>query len=160
MKKMWMFFVIMVLLVVMSACNDNENLGFSFDSDGENFVTLALHEDDYETEITYEADGDMIKKQTTRSEASYEQYGVQNKASAEVAFNEIVQQYQSIDGIEFDIEFFDEKVEQSLTIDYEKIDAEDLKEVPGVNIDGNLKKGVSLKATVKVLQEQGYQIVD
>lgn len=160
MKKMWMVGLTMALLLVMSACSSDEDLGFSFDPDGENIVTLALSEDDYDTEITYEADGDIIKKQTTRSEATYEQYGVQNKASAEVAFNEIVEQYQSIDGVDFDIEFFDEKVEQSLTIDFENIDAEDLKEVPGVNIDGNLKKGVSLKATVKVLQEQGYEIVD
>ncbi|HLR42257.1 MAG TPA: DUF1307 domain-containing protein [Pseudogracilibacillus sp.] len=160
MKKMWMIGLTMALLLIVSACSSNENLGFSFDPDGENVVTLALSEDDYDTEITYEADGDIIKKQTTRSEASYDQYGVQSKASAEVAFNEIVEQYQSIDGIDFDIEFFDEKVEQSLTIDFENIDADDLKEVPGVNIDGNLKKGVSLKATVEVLQEQGYQIVD
>lgn len=160
MKKMWIIGLTMALLLLVSACSSDEELGFSFDPDGENVVTLALSEDDYDTEITYEADGDIIRKQTTKSEATYEQYGVQNKASAEVAFNEVVQQYQSIDGIDFDIEFLDETVVQSLTIDFEKVDAADLEEVPGVNIDGNLKKGVSLKATVKVLQEQGYQIVD
>lgn len=160
MKKMWMFFSTIALLLIVSACSSNEDLGFPFDPDGENKVSLELEQDDYYTEITYLADGDIIKKQTTKSEATYDQYGVQNKASAEVAFNEVVQQYQSIEGIDFDIEFLDEKVEQSLSIDFENIDPEDLNEVPGVNIDGNLKKGVSLKATVKVLQEQGYEIVD
>lgn len=159
MKRLWIGCLVATIAIILIACSDkDENLGFDFDENGENIVTMKLPSDELTNTITLEADGDKVHTQTTENEASYDHYGVSSKASAEVAFNDVIAQYRKVEGLTYDVEFLEEGVHETLSVDFDEVDIDALKEVPGIQFDGNIKKGISLKATVNQLEEAGYVI--
>lgn len=54
------------------------------------------------------------------------------------------------------MKFSDTEMVETLTIDYENLDFEAIKNVDGIMVDGNAKNGVSLKARQKLLESQGF----
>ena len=54
------------------------------------------------------------------------------------------------------MKFSDTEMVETLTIDYENLDFEAIKNVDGIMVDGNAKNGVSLKASQKLLESQGF----
>lgn len=45
---------------------------------------------------------------------------------------------------------------EEITVDYDKLDYNKAKTVPGIDVSGDTKKGVSLKASEKLLEANGY----
>lgn len=54
------------------------------------------------------------------------------------------------------MKFSDTEMVETLTIDYENLDFEAIKNVDGIMVDGNAKNGVSLKVSQKLLESQGF----
>ena len=58
------------------------------------------------------------------------------------------------------MDYQDDQVVESLTIDYEKADPNEVSGLSGSMSDGDLSNGISLKKSVEMLEEQGYEIVE
>src|SRR5699024_2322471 len=132
MKKLMYGCLVSIFLLSLVACGeDNENVGFDFNEKGKNDVTMKLPSEELTNTIRLEAEGDKVERQTTINEASYDHYGISSKDSAEVAFNDVVAQYRKVEGLEYDVQFLDEEVHETLSINFKTVDIEALKEVPG-----------------------------
>jgi len=84
----------------------------------------------------------------------YEKMAVTKDELKDVAMP-VSEKYQGIDGVEQKIVFDDDKAVETLTIDYTKVDLKKLKDLPGMDIDTDVKS-VSLKDTEESLLSQGF----
>jgi uncharacterized lipoprotein YehR (DUF1307 family) len=85
--------------------------------------------------LTYYHKGDKVIRQTSKNIINYEETGLENKDAAEEAMKSVgIDMYKDIEGIEHSIKY----------------------EVPGIDVSGDTKKGVSLKASEKLLEANGY----
>ncbi|MBO0486220.1 DUF1307 domain-containing protein [Vagococcus fluvialis] len=64
--------------------------------------------------------------------------------------------YNDIEGIEHSIKYEEKEAIEEITVDYDKLDYNKAKTVPGIDVSGDTKKGVSLKASEKLLEANGY----
>ena len=58
------------------------------------------------------------------------------------------------------IDYLDDRLVQSLTINHDAVDIDEMSELAGSFADGDASKGVSLKLMVEMFEEMGYKIVD
>lgn len=138
-----------------------ESQDFDFDPNGENTVTLQLEESGVIVKLTYKADGDMVYEQTADNEIPYETIGATNQEEAEEIMGGYTEEYEGIEGVTHEFEYLDDKVVESLTVNYEEADAEEVSQLTGAEFDGgDLSQGVSLQQSVQLLQTQGYEIVE
>lgn len=64
--------------------------------------------------------------------------------------------YKDIEGIIYTIEYKDTEAVQKITIDYDKLDYDMAKEVPGISLIGDTSKGISLEKSEKLVESSGY----
>lgn len=146
-----------------SDINSGENAdsgAFEVDPTGENVVTLETEENGVVMRITYTADGDKVTKQTADNVLPYAALNVTTPEEAEEALAEIVAGFQGIEGVTHSMDYQDDKVIETLTVDYEKADMKDVSELTGSSFEGDVSQGVSLTRSVEMLQQQGFVIVD
>ena len=133
-----------VLLIFLAGCSSSK--------DGSK--TYVLEKSGVKTEITVYYESDKVTKQTTVNTMDYEKMAVTKDELKDVAMP-VSEKYQGIDGVEQQIVFDDDKAVETLTIDYTKVDLKKLKDLPGMDIDTDVKS-VSLKDTEESLLSQGF----
>lgn len=133
-----------VLLIFLAGCSSSK--------DGSK--TYVLEKSGVKTEITVYYESDKVTKQTTVNTMDYEKMAVTKDELKDVAMP-VSEKYQGIDGVEQKIVFDDDKAVETLTIDYTKVDLKKLKDLPGMDIDTDVKS-VSLKDTEESLLSQGF----
>lgn len=133
---------------------------YDFDPNGENVVTLQAEENGMTMLVTYKADGDNVVEQTANNEIPYESLGVTTKEEAEELLAETVAAYQGVEGVTHNIDYEDDKVIESLTVNYEKADPAEISELSGSTFEGDVSQGISFQKSVKMLQEAGFVIVE
>ncbi|MFD1452956.1 MULTISPECIES: YehR family lipoprotein [Oceanobacillus] len=137
-----------------------ESQDFDFDPNGENTVTLQFEQAGVIVKLTYKADGDMVYEQTANNEMPYSALGVSTPEEAEEIMAETAEGFQDIQGVTHNFEYLDDKVVETLTVNYDEADVNEVSQLTGSEFEGDLSGGVSLQQSVQMLQAQGYEIVE
>ncbi|EIS8276855.1 YehR family lipoprotein [Listeria monocytogenes] len=147
-KKGTVVLFVMVMAMMLVACGGEEET-----------KTYVLSKNSTESKLTYTCKGDNVIKQTDEYTMPYTALGVSSKAEAEKFFKEIIDKLQNIDGLTVKVEYKDDKAIETLEIDYTKISSENIKGIPGLTMSGDTSKGISMKASEKLLKARGYKEV-
>lgn len=143
--------------------NAEDNAGparYDFEPNGENIVTLESVQNGVTMKLTYKAEGDKVIEQTADNILPYESIGVTTAEEAEAILAEAVAGYQGVEGITYNIDYQEDQAIETLTMNYEEIDMDTAAELTGVILEGDVSQGISLKRSVDMLLEQGFEIVD
>ncbi|HLQ97799.1 MAG TPA: YehR family protein [Candidatus Dormibacteraeota bacterium] len=143
-----------------NGADDAAAADFDFDPNGENIVVLQLEQNGVNMKLTYKAEGDKVIEQTSDNVIPYEAIGATNAEEAEETLAELVESYQSIEGITHNIEYQDDQAIESVTTNYEEIDMEAASELDGAVFEGDISQGISLQQSVNMLVQQGFEIVE
>ncbi|MEI3606356.1 YehR family protein [Pseudogracilibacillus sp. SE30717A] len=149
MKKWIMFGLTILLSFTLVACNSKENI-----------VTLQTEQDGVISELTYKANGDKVTEQTAKNVLPYESIGVTTSEEAKEVLDDLIVGYDDTEGVTHNMDYQDDKVIETLTIDYETADLNEVNKLSGASFEGDVDKGISLKKSVEMLQEQGYEVVE
>ncbi|EAF1785249.1 DUF1307 domain-containing protein [Listeria monocytogenes] len=147
-KKGTAVLFVMVMAMMLVACGGEEET-----------KTYELSKNSTESKLTYTCKGDNVIKQTDEYTMPYTALGVSSKAEAEKFFKEIIDKLQNIDGLTVKVEYKDDKAIETLEIDYTKISSENIKGIPGLTMSGDTSKGISMRASEKLLKARGYKEV-
>ena len=150
MKKWFKFALLGFIFFALVACQ----------SDKKTTTTLIYDEFGFTNEIVLIAEGDKVIEETLRTETSYEDLFVSTAEEAEEIMAEFMVDYDSIEGVTHQIDYLDDRLVQSVTVNYDAVDIDEVSELAGSFVDGDASKGVSLKLTVEMFEEMGYKIVD
>ena len=61
-------------------------------------------------------------------------------------------------GLDYSLEYSDSEAIESLTINYDELDYDSAKQLPGVNFEGDTDNGISMERTEEMLLDQGYEL--
>lgn len=149
MRKFLMVGLALLVSIVMVACNSDDNT-----------VTLQTEQNGVTIKITYKADGDKVVEQTANNVMPYKAVGVTTKEEAEQMFAQVVGEYEKVEGITHNMDYQDDKVIESLKIDYEKADPEEVSQLVGTTFEGDISEGISLEKSVEALKKQGFEVIE
>ncbi len=148
MKRLIGFMVIFMLAMFLAACSDESETR-----------TFEMEQNGIETTMVYTVKGDKVTKQTTENIIKYDSAGITSKEQAEELLNPIIQEFQNIEGLTHTIEYEDSQAIETLAIDYEVVNFDDIKNLPGMNFNGDTDNGVSMKKSLEILETQGFKEV-
>ena len=140
-------------MVGLMACGSEETVTYK----GEQFGVSS--------EVTYVAKGDEVTKQTIKSDMPYSMLGVESKEEAEETLDDLfrseLEAFNDIEGVEIDLKYEDDKIAQTIAIDYSVADLEEIKSLPGADLEGPKDADyVSLEKSVKLLENEGFEKVE
>lgn len=145
MKKLTGFITILVLAIFLTACGSESTRTFELEHDG------------VMTTMVYTATGDKVTMQTTENIIQYDLVGITSKEEAQELFAPLIKQFQNIDGLTHKLEYDDSKATETLAIDYEVVNFEDIENLPGMSFSEDpTDNGVSMKKSVEILEGQGF----
>ena len=148
MKKLTTSITMILFVLFLTACGNNEETK-KFQLEQEGFVSTLVY--------TYE--GDKVTKQSAENIVHYEQAGLSSKEQAQEMFEPLAEQFKGIDGITHEMEFEDSRLVEKLTIDFETVDFDEIKSLPGMNFTGDAEKGISMKESTELIESQGFEEV-
>lgn len=108
------------------------------------------------TTMTYYYKGDNVTKQGTENVIDYDGLGLTSKEEAQEIFDPEIAKMQGIDGVTHEMEYTDTQAVEKLMIDYENLDFEAAKDMPGLELSGDYENGISMEASAQILLEQGF----
>lgn len=147
-KKSTMALFVMVMAVMLVACGGKEET-----------KTFELSKNGTESKLTYTYVKDKVTKQITENEVTYAALGFKNKEEAEKALKEISDKFQGVEGVKQGFEYKDDKVIETLEVDYEKANTKELIKLPGFAANGDIEGEISMKASSKMVESQDYKEV-
>jgi uncharacterized lipoprotein YehR (DUF1307 family) len=128
---------------------------------GSQEVSYTLTQNDVKTVVTYYAEGDRVVKQTLKSTIPYSRLGATTSEEAKKVLDPQSQKFQGIEGLQEKIEYQKDTAVETLSVDYDKIDMEKAKGLPGMSLSGSEDaKKISLKKSVEMLEQSGYKKVE
>ncbi|WP_207941251.1 hypothetical protein DOK78_001239 [Enterococcus sp. DIV2402] len=149
MKKLLALGMTIVALVFMVGCNS---------SSSEEKKVFVSETEGYTSEITYYYKDDDVTRQTTKNLVSYEYLGATNAAEAEATLEPYASQYRDVKGIDYSIDYERDPVVEEITITYADIDYEQVKNIDGFTIEGDISQGISMKKSEELMLNQGYTL--
>ncbi|MGI2326673.1 YehR family lipoprotein [Planococcus sp. YIM B11945] len=139
------------MAVLLTACSGGS----------ESTKTFELDKDGVLTTMVYTAKGDKVTKQTTENVIQYELAGIESKEQAQQLLDPMVSQFQNIDGVTHKLEYEDTKAIETLAIDYEVVNIDDIEGLPGMSFsEGAKDQGISLEKSEELLESQGFKEVE
>ncbi len=144
-KKSFVVATTLVLIILLASCAKEQTQSYSMTSNG------------VEMKLTYTYTGDKVSKQTTKSVIPYSALGVTNKEDAKSYLGPIAEAYQGVKGLKESIKYEENQAVESVEINYETVDFDELKGIPGITTSGNTDKGISMKKTEKLLKDSGFK---
>lgn len=142
--------VILLIVCVLAACGSKEVEERVFE----------LEEMGIVTKMTYTYQGDEVLKQKAENIIPYASLGVTSQEEAEEILDPQVEELQGIDGVSEEVEYKEDEALETLEIDYENLDHDKIEKIPGLNISGNIKNGISMEKSAEALLNQGYEEVE
>lgn len=149
MKRIGLLFLVLSISLILVACGSKEET-----------VTLEGEENGAVSTITYKAEGDKVTEQSTKNELPYEVMGVSNAEEAEALLADTVAGFEGIEGLTYEMDYQDDVAVEQLTVDYEKADMDEISNLMGSSFEGDVSEGISLKNSVEMLKEQGFEEVE
>ncbi|MBP1046578.1 YehR family protein [Enterococcus sp. BWM-S5] len=155
--------MLLVVCLLAAACSSGgaatSKDGSKSKDDGLSTTVFEANVNGVETEMTYTHKGDKVVKQETHSVIQYESLGVSSKEEAEEMFSFVAEEY-DIDGVTYEVDYQEEEMTESVTVDYEKADIQEVMSLMGTLNDqeeeGQKVKYISMKQSKELLLEQGY----
>ena len=148
MKKIIALLTLLTLTLFLVACGN----------DSANTRNFELKQGGVVSTVKYTVEGDKVMKQSAENVINYEAAGFPSKEVAKQQIDPISEQFQNIEGLTQSIEYEDTQAIERMTVDYQTVDFDEIKELPGMNFDEGVKeKGVSMKESAKLLEEAGYK---
>lgn len=121
-------------------------------------ATYIKEETGIKSELVYTYKDDKVLKQTSVNTISLKELGVTKERIKEL-MDPLSKQYNEITGLEHKVEYSDDTVIETTTVDYEKLDFAKAKSsgLPGINLSGNTDNGISMKGSEEMVLNQGYK---
>lgn len=149
MKKITGIFSIIILALVLTACGSSEETRtFEFKDESSSMI------------VTYKSKDDKVLEQNIEFVTAYTNFGLNSKEEAEEFFDNVTKDYEDVEGITEELNFTDTEVNTNLTIDFEKVDLEEVKDLPGMNSDEDSVKGISMEGAAKQLTDEGFTEIE
>jgi uncharacterized lipoprotein YehR (DUF1307 family) len=111
-----------------------------------------------ELELEYIAEGDRVKRQTAYNIMPYDAMGVTNAEEAEALLGETAAEFEGVNGLTHEIDYQDDQVVETLEVDFDEADIEELSTIPGMTFTEDAGNGISLEESIKLLEEQGFDV--
>ena len=147
MKKTASIVITILMMIVLAACQFGE----------ENERTFFIEETEGATATeTFTYKGDTLIKQVGVYETDYELFGLANKEEAVSFFEEFIEERPDFDMIEYEVEYFDDYVIETLTIDIESLTPEAYEYLYEDTITSREVKKLSMKETAKNMLNEGF----
>ena len=145
----------LILMVVLFLFNSRGNESKEIEE-----AKYELKEPGMEILITYTyTDEDVIKKQTTKTTIVYEEVGGTEEIFKK-QFDDMIGQYEGIDGLTYEVEYLKDKLVETISVDYEKVDIDQLQALEGVGFDKDTLKDMRLQHHGERLESRGFQRVE
>src|SRR5699024_1010752 len=148
MKKLSIFLVTIVIGAILVACGGGETEQKTFTMDKENTKT--------EIEYTYNDKNDQVASQQMKSELTYEYLEFADEEEAKAELEPSLDEFNDIKGVTYELDFKDESVVETTTIDFNTLDFDDADKIPGFAFDGDPTDGISMEETTKSLKANGF----
>lgn len=150
MKRHLKSFLFLSLVLFISACSVWEK--------EEAARTFYIEEEGIESTLVYTYRGDEVLKQSTENIIEYETFGLETKEEAEEFFSPFInKELENIDGITYSINYLEDQLTEKITVDYEVVDIGEIKDLPGMNFQGDVEKGISMNESARWLIEEGFK---
>ena len=154
MKKLFAILTILLIAFTVSSCGSNSQY-----ADNQS-VMLKNTEDHKNITIEFKHKGDDITKLSQKEIISFKSLGVDNANDAQALLDSKVDKIPSIEGYENKIKVTENNVVETIKIDFDKIDADKINEISGLNFIGDPSKNISLEKSIKELKKSGFKEVD
>ncbi|MBR2998423.1 DUF1307 domain-containing protein [Candidatus Saccharibacteria bacterium] len=146
-------FVIALVLVLNRNSGGNEQV-----------VTYEKVSDGITMSLTYYAKDGLVYKQTAKNTIPYSVLGATTKEEAgailDPAMEEVLKDALEIDGYEDTVEYHDDKAIENVSIDFNVVDKDKLKDIVGAYFEGDTEQGWSLEKSTKWLEDSGFTKVE
>ncbi|VTS41722.1 putative lipoprotein [Streptococcus porcinus] len=155
-KKLLSVIMLFLGLMVLGACQSNT-------SSKEKVAYFETKQNGTIMDLTYYYQGDKVTRQLTKTKASYAAIGADSKETAKKVLEPISKQYQGVKGLKEAIDYKDDHIIETVTVDYSKASIKELSKIKGMMLtkeDGKLPKYISYTKSAKMLEEQGFKKVD
>lgn len=149
MRKWIILCLTLLISFTLVACNSKEEI-----------VTLQAEEQGIILKLTYKAEGDKVIEQTADNVMPYESLGLTTAEEAKEIFGDAVAEYEGVKGVKHSMDYQEDKAVESLTINYAEADLEEVSHLVGTMFDGDTSEGISLKKSIEMLEEQGFEVVE
>lgn len=150
-SRLLLAFAMLFVIVVTTACG----------SKGENATkTFVLEKNGIKITLvyTYIESEDKVIKQTSNTIAPYSGFNDLSKEEVKSRIEAAAKQYQGIKGLKESVTFNDDGFTEELEVDYENIDFEKARQLPGMIFSGDPSANkVSMKASEEMLLQQGFE---
>ena len=148
MKKLSIFLVTLAIGTILVACGGGETKQKTFTMDKEHSKT--------EIEYTYNDKSDQVASQKMESELTYEYLEFANEEEAKAELEPSLDEFNDINGVTYELDFKEDHVIETTTIDFKKLDVDDADKIPGFAFDGDPSDGISMEETTKSLKATGF----
>lgn len=119
----------------------------------QNIKVFVLDRKDTHVKVTLNVKGDKIISQETNSIMSLNSLGYNSEKEAKVHLESTKKNYQNIQGITYKYTIKDKRVEEYLSLDYQKINKQVYSEL---QLSSNDNQNISFKETKEYLLSKGY----
>ncbi len=138
--------LVLAMVFMLGACGSKEEKR-----------VFEMKEDGIAMTVTYYYKGDKVTKQTTKNVMNYDAIGVPSKEAAKEILDPLSDMFKDVEGIKEKIDYGEYEVTEVIEVDYEKIDLDEAKGLPGMMLDGDTKNGISMKKSAEMLLDQGFE---
>lgn len=118
--------------------------------------TFKLERNGVSVQIEVEYDGDRVVRQKTHTVAKYADSGFINKEDAKNKIDPISKDYNEVKGIKHKMNYKDDYFVEDIDSDFENLDLEKAKNLPGFFIDDSTDGKISFIQTEKALKQMGF----
>lgn len=147
-KKLTSMVSVLILALLLTACGGSEET-----------KSFELNNGAVIVKITYTYKGDKVTKQSTMNTIPYADVGLTSKEEAQELFDPLIEPFQGINGLTHKMEYKDSEAIETLSVEYKEADIDEIKKLPGMMIDGDTSKGISMKESATLLESQGFKEV-
>ncbi|MGO2940507.1 MAG: YehR family lipoprotein [Pseudolactococcus laudensis] len=149
MKKGLLSVIVIIGVFVLTACSMSAK---------EQKVSYEKEEKGVKIVLTYYAKGDKVTKQTSENIIPYSAMGVKSAEEPKERLKDVLKSYNDIKGVKDELTYGEDAITEKVEIDYTVVDMKKAKELVGASTDGgDISKGISLKNSIKLLEDQGYK---
>lgn len=149
MKKALIGFLAVIGVLFLASCSSGAK---------EETKTFTMDQNGVSMELVFTYEGDKVKTQTANNVMPYSAIGVTTKEEAQTVLDPIAKKYQQVKGLDYSLDYTDSEATESLTINYDELDYDSAKQLPGVSFEGNTENGISMERKEEMLLDQGYKL--
>lgn len=140
---------------------EKENYKLDGEYDGRIFINDGK---DVESVLAFYCDGDRVAVQTAENTMYYDDLNVSDAQQAQdqfgPTFDEYAAQYEGVKGVHYTIVYQDDSLVEEISVDYNQVDMDDVKNIEGFNFNGSQDADyISMKKTLETLESSGYREV-